>query len=97
MTTITLRNDFHHTTCTVRLPAEAPRTLSAGQARRVRRVLCGVEGCGCGGPRGPQDDGLQLLPILIRGRLDRTGHRVDVETWDVLTCEEYRQMMYSAD
>lgn len=49
---VTLMNDFHDTSVTVQVSADG--VLSAGQTRRVYRQLCGIEGCLCGGVRGPQ-------------------------------------------
>lgn len=51
--TVTLSNDFHHSTVTVRVPADG--VLSIGQSRRVYRELCGMSDCTCGGIRGHQD------------------------------------------
>jgi hypothetical protein len=65
---ITLRNDFHGTIAFVQVPEcrlvedqpwEMLVFLSKRQARRVRRELCPVAGCTCGGvagTRGPQSD-----------------------------------------
>ena len=55
--TITLHNDFHRTRVDLRITLP-DGILSARQARRARRVLCGITGCTCSGPlgiRGPQD------------------------------------------
>jgi len=69
---ITLTNDFHRSTCTVRVPS-LPATLSESQTRRVRRELCtgGVD-CKCGAVRGRQytEDG------------ERLEVEWDYETWD---------------
>lgn len=54
---ITIRNDFHDTA--VRIRASIGDTLTPSQVRRCRRILCGIEGCTCGGAlseRGPQQD-----------------------------------------
>jgi hypothetical protein len=56
---IVLRNSFHNTEVGVRahvLLGEA--VLMPAQVKRVRRALCGVDGCTCSGVlgvRGPQD------------------------------------------
>ncbi|HOQ98172.1 MAG TPA: hypothetical protein PLJ35_05075 [Anaerolineae bacterium] len=60
---VTLRNDFHNSESTVVVPA-LPAVLTSSQTRKVRRELCGVSGCECGGVRGPQS---------------HNGHRLDVE------------------
>ena len=57
MTTITLSNNFHNSTARVRVPDSG--TLSVSQVRRVRRELCGIATCTCGGnlsERGPQEN-----------------------------------------
>lgn len=49
---ITFRNDFHNTQATFRVHGQR---LTAAQTRRARNELCGIDGCSCGGIRGPQD------------------------------------------
>ena len=51
--TITLTNDFHNSSVTVKVPKNG--ILSAGTTKRVYRELCGISGCTCGGIRGPQE------------------------------------------
>lgn len=56
MKTITIYNSFHGTAANVRLADT--NVLSASQVRRVRRSLCGIASCTCGGnlsERGTQD------------------------------------------
>lgn len=49
MTTITLTNDFHRTTTTVRLrPVGGHYVISKRAARDANRKLCGISGCCCG-------------------------------------------------
>lgn len=61
MKTITLTNDFHGQSVTLRLGQRNARggwPLSQGQIRRARQELCGIAGCTCGGllgERGRQD------------------------------------------
>ncbi len=65
-TTIKITNDFHHTTARVRGNQQGETLLSASIVRRVRRDLCGIAGCTCGGAlgqRGPQRHGASLLDI----------------------------------
>ena len=53
---VTIRNDYHGTEARVRVPG-LPADLSRRQRNRVRRALCGITGCQCGGElseRGPQ-------------------------------------------
>lgn len=53
---ITIRNDFHNTSVTIR--AAIGEELTESQIKRARRALCPVGGCTCGGPvgnRGNQD------------------------------------------
>jgi len=54
---ISVRNDFHGTSA--RLRAGIGETLTASQVNRCRRILCGIDGCTCGGAlseRGQQCD-----------------------------------------
>ncbi len=46
---ITLKNTFHGTSINLR-PRDS--RLSVHQVRRARRILCGIDGCTCGGPCG---------------------------------------------
>jgi hypothetical protein len=72
---ITLTNDFHNTTVTIRA-ASLPHTMTVSQTRRVRNALCGRSGCKCGGVRGPQQglnveedysaDGFPVLKVSSR-------------------------------
>lgn len=50
-TAITMSNDFHGSTATLR-----PRAgrISADAWRRAMHKLCGISGCTCGGVRGSQ-------------------------------------------
>jgi len=51
--TVVLRNSFHGTAVRVRPPIR-----SRAQVRRIRKALCGVDGCLCGNAlkaHGPQD------------------------------------------
>lgn len=55
MSKYTLTNDFHGTK--VNVVVDLSGTLSESQIKRIRRTLCGVKGCRCGGylsERGPQ-------------------------------------------
>lgn len=61
---ITLTNDFHNTSRTVRVPADG--YISAATARRIRNDLCGISGCICGGVLGQRmsthtADGKQII------------------------------------
>ena len=47
MKTLTLTNDFHNSSATLRLSADNKATKS--QNYRAARKLCGVSGCTCGG------------------------------------------------
>ena len=54
MALVTIRNDFHNTSARV----NPDRPLSAATVSRVRRELCGMADCSCGGQvgeRGPQE------------------------------------------
>jgi len=69
---LTLRNNFHNTTCRVNVkPGEV---LSYHQLRRARFHLCGIDGCTCSnetGTRGQQwqTDGsvVELVPVFQNG------------------------------
>ena len=54
MTAITLTNDFHNTSVSLRPKAARSGALyiSAGQVRKARRTLCGISGCECGDAAG---------------------------------------------
>lgn len=43
MALVTLRNDFHNSEANVHLGK-----VSSSNAARIRRKLCGIEGCTCG-------------------------------------------------
>ena len=64
MLKITLTNDFHGTEATVRVKGD--RKLSRSQIRRVRKVLCGIDSCTCGGNL--SERGRQSVEIVITGR-----------------------------
>lgn len=73
---ITIYNEFHNTEAAVQVTT-LPATLSPSQVRRVRRKLCGIEGCTCGGDlseRGGQDVFIEALgpeePIRLSGQID---------------------------
>jgi len=53
---VTLRNDFHNREVRVMVKGRYPYTLTAAQAAKVRRVLCGRRGCACGVVRGRATD-----------------------------------------
>lgn len=69
---VTLRNDFHNTEVTLRAEVlshiwhTATIYPSKAQAKRAKKVLCGISGCTCSndfGTRGPQAlaDGKKLV------------------------------------
>lgn len=65
--TVTITNDFHDTEAKVRV-ASLPANLSRSQIARVRRTLCGISGCTCGGylsERGPQT--VEIVPTSAEG------------------------------
>jgi len=69
---ITIKNNFHGTEARVRF-SSLPATLTAGQIKRVRRALCGMTDCSCGGnlsERGPQD-------VVIEQTADGCGVRLE--------------------
>ena len=66
MKTITLRNDFHHTTATVR-PAK-DGYVSERAMRRAARALCPLSDCTCAGEcgtRGPQVGFVAIVPASV--------------------------------
>lgn len=58
---ITLRNDYHNTTYSLRVHGP----LSPQQIIRCRKALCGVASCSCGGPLGER--GPQPVQITMEG------------------------------
>lgn len=75
---ITFRNDFHHTTVTLRVSGD---TLSARQVRRAWKALCGIADCHCSdvlGARGQQE--------VYHGRLDPQTHEMPI--WEPVECRE---------
>jgi hypothetical protein len=58
MKTITVKNDFHRTAANIRAEkSESGTLLTRATVARVRRKLCGISECTCGGvlgQRGPQ-------------------------------------------
>lgn len=62
---ITLTNNFHNTTCKIRMRADQT-ILTRSQMRRVRKTLCGMTDCQCGEIRGPQKDFAYSMPALDR-------------------------------
>ena len=75
MRTVTLINDFHNSEVRVRPSGPHGDVLSARQVTRVRRELCGIEGCCCGGVRGGEH-ALEERPdgtALVVSRLEVFG------------------------
>ena len=54
MPRVTLTNSFHNTEVQVNVPDSG--VLSLRQTQRVRKELCGITDCRCGGTFGPQED-----------------------------------------
>ena len=57
---MTIKNDFHNTSVVVvgelvDYATHWETTLSDSQMKRVKRVLCGMRDCTCGGIRGRQE------------------------------------------
>jgi len=70
---ITLKNDFHNTEVRVN-PKDFE--LSAGQVKRAGKVLCGINGCGCGnsaGMRGHDNPAIEFNQDWIDNKLVITG------------------------
>ena len=77
MTTYTLRNEFHNTECNVRCEGLShihnvvEIQLTKSQTKRVRRALCGIDGCTCAehecGIRGRQytDEGKRIVVAVF--------------------------------
>jgi hypothetical protein len=63
MNTITLTNSFHGTEARVRPVPERKGVgyISRKTALRLRRELCGIEGCTCGGEFGERGDHLEVI------------------------------------
>jgi len=58
---ITLSNDFHMTTVTLRIGPD--KRLTPGQVRRARMTLCGIDGCTCGGDCGERGPGNPYIVV----------------------------------
>lgn len=71
MKTVTLYNDFHGTSVRVRTG-----DLSKETARRVRRELCGISGCTCGGFLGERGN---QRGVLVEPRNGDFDVRVSIE------------------
>lgn len=69
MRTYTIRNDFHNSEVRIRcegvshIHGECTIRPNRRQLQRIRRELCGIADCTCGGMRGRQrtDDGKSLI------------------------------------
>lgn len=72
-----LHNDYHHRQ--VRVNLRGSTQLSPRQVRTARKVLCGIEGCTCGGIAGecPVIQSLDGVPIRL---IPRQGGGASVET-----------------
>lgn len=84
---ITIRNDFHGTESRIRVKA-LPAVLTDSQVRRVRRELCGMADCRCGGvlnQRGQQD---VWIDSILRG---------DGSTWVEISRPSRNTMRISKD
>lgn len=69
MEKITLRNDFHNTEVTLNVKND---TITAGQVKRSRKVLCGISGCTCGddlGARGEQEHAYEVCQNSRTGEI----------------------------
>ena len=65
MINVTLRNSFHNTKATVRVPS-LPAMITHRQYLNACAKLCAGYGCRCGGVFGPQD-------VLIEEEMDKQG------------------------
>jgi hypothetical protein len=69
MAKVELKNDFHGTKTTIRAEVlshihhTAEVAPTARQLARARKALCGIQGCDCGGIRGPQEFGGKRLIV----------------------------------
>ena len=64
MIRVELKNDFHNTYREFTMPED--RVLDRRTVQRIRKALCGVSGCECGGElseRGPQREHYEFLPL----------------------------------
>lgn len=75
---ITLTNNFHGTTCNVVVrgaEGDVEYELSDSQANRVKRTLCGIDACACGGVRCDEwdlrDDRPYARPVLVNKARER--------------------------
>ena len=65
MTTITLTNDFHNTSVTLRMKSAYP---TKSQVKRAKNTLCGIKDCTCSGIMGMR--GPQTVKIIGQEYLD---------------------------
>ena len=64
---ITIKNDYHDTTITLR--ANIGDTLTPSRVRRIQRLLCGIDDCKCGGVAGERgrQDGFEIVAADYAG------------------------------
>jgi hypothetical protein len=82
--TLTLTNDFHNTSVSLRVELTGFYAyLSPAQARRARRALCGVAGCTCGGTLGErgsaQLNGQRCSAAVLESQTGSVGLEIVVE------------------
>ena len=65
MTTITLTNDFHNTSVSLRMKSQCP---TGSQVRRAKKTLCPIGGCTCSNVMGMR--GAQKVKIQGQEYLD---------------------------
>jgi hypothetical protein len=69
MKTIALRNEFHNTSARVRVNESGETLLRASTVRRIRRALCGLKDCTCGGALGQRGhhEGVERIESMPGG------------------------------
>lgn len=86
-TKIILTNDFHNTSCQLRVElfshydSESTAYITACQAKKAKAILCGSNNCNCSGKvgtRGKQEhDGKQLKIMLSTIRVGSSSSAVN--------------------
>ena len=78
MENVTIKNEYHNSAARIRVRTDGETILSRATVRRVRRALCGISGCDCGGvlgERGWQAVAIDAMPdgtvMVGKGRVSK--------------------------
>ena len=67
MKTVTITNDYHNSRANVRVNASGETMLTRSTVLRVRRKLCGISGCMCGGVLGQRGNQTVEISAMADG------------------------------